>query len=113
MHSTTTYIVLGATIGLWGLLCVLLYRRFRRADWLAGSSVASCLFFLGATAATSFMVVGALYLVPIEGAVFVLALTHLYTASRAKEQDPLRQPPLGGDAATAATTGADVSDVLF
>jgi hypothetical protein len=82
MDVTTVAIMIAATIALWLLVCLLLYRRFHRAAWLAGSSVASCLFFLGATAITSCMVAGTRYLLPLELAILVLAVAHLRAAQR-------------------------------
>jgi hypothetical protein len=75
-------IVLAAGAGIWLLGCMLLYRLSRDAAWPAGSTVASCLFFLGATVLASILVPGALFLAPLWMGVLMLAVLHLLAAHR-------------------------------
>jgi hypothetical protein len=82
MEPLTTRIVLGIAVCLWLLFCVAIYRKFRSAAWLAASTGASCLFFLGATIAASFLVAGALFLLPLWISVAALIGMHLYSANR-------------------------------
>jgi hypothetical protein len=73
-------IMLGVGAGLWFLVCVLIYRSSRDAAWLAGSTVAACLFFLGATVLASIPVNGALLLLPLWLGILMLSLLHLRAA---------------------------------
>lgn len=91
MTPLALHIILGTSVVVWSLLCVLLYRSTRGAAWLAGSTVASCLFFLGATVAASILVHGALFLAPLWLGVVVLALLHLTAAQRAAVSPTLHQ----------------------
>jgi len=75
-------IIVVAAIVLWLFVCIVIYRFFRHAAWLAGSTAASCLFFLGATIATSFLVEGALFLAPLWLGIFILLGFHLHKALR-------------------------------
>jgi hypothetical protein len=76
----TVKIFLAASAATWLLVRILLHRVSRDAAWLAGSTVASCLFFLGATILVSVLVPGTLFLAPLGLGVFVLAVLHLHTA---------------------------------
>lgn len=80
MNPITLKILLSVSVGVWLLICLLIYKSSRTAAWLAGSTVASCLFFLGATVATSFLVKRALFLAPLWLGVLVLLLLHLRAA---------------------------------
>ena len=82
MHPMSLKIILGVSIVVWLLICLLIYEKFKSVAWLAGSTVASCLFFLGATVAASFLVNGALFLAPLWMGVLVLSLLHLRAARR-------------------------------
>ena len=82
MNSITLKIILGVSVGVWLLICLLIYKSSRTAAWLAGSTVGSCLFFLGATVAASFLVKRALFLAPLWLGVLVLLLLHLVAARR-------------------------------
>ena len=57
MNPITLKIILSVSVGGWLLICLLIYKSSRTAAWLAGSTVASCLFCLGATVAASFLVI--------------------------------------------------------
>ena len=85
-------IILVACATIWLLLCMLLYRGTRNAAWLAGATVASCLFFLGATVLASLLVPGALFLAPLWLGVLVLSVCHLQAAQR----NPTRIWPIAG-----------------
>ncbi|PYP82491.1 MAG: hypothetical protein DMF61_26235 [Blastocatellia bacterium AA13] len=93
MKSLSAEIILGFVVCLWFLLCVLTYRRFRSAAWLAGSSSASCLFFLGATIATSYMVLHAFFLLPLWIGVGLLLAMHLFSAQRTERSNFLADAP--------------------
>jgi preprotein translocase subunit SecG len=82
MNPMSLKIVLGVSIVVWLLICLLIYERSKSAVWLAGSTVASCLFFLGATVAASFLVKGTLFLAPLWMGVLILSLLHLRAAQR-------------------------------
>jgi len=71
---------------IWLLACMFIYRSFRHASWLAGSTVSSCLFFLGVTVATSFLVNGALYLMPLWLGIIILLIAHLFIAGRTRTE---------------------------
>jgi hypothetical protein len=80
MHEWSLTVALGIGLSFWLLACALLYKRNRSAAWLAGSSVARCLFLLGAAAASSAFVRGTLVLAPLWVGVFTLAVLHLRAA---------------------------------
>jgi hypothetical protein len=82
MSKLTLLALLAVITGVWAIVCALIYRQYRHAAWLAGSTVATCLFFLGATVAASFLVEGALFLLPLWVLVAVLAVVHLRAACR-------------------------------
>ncbi len=67
-------------LSIWLFLCAWIYHLFRRAAWLAGSSVSCCLFFVGATVAAGCFVPRALYLSPLALAVIVVLAVHLRAA---------------------------------
>lgn len=73
-------LALGAVV--WLLACLLLYRGTRYAAWLAGSTVASCLGFLGLTGLASVLVPGALALLPLWLGIVVLTGWHLWAAAQ-------------------------------
>lgn len=73
-------LALGAVV--WFLACLLLYRGTRYAAWLAGSTVASCLGFLGLTGLASVLVPGALALLPLWLGIVVLTGWHLWAAAQ-------------------------------
>ena len=83
MSVMTPQIILATCAVLWLLLCLLLYRVSRHAAWLAGTTVASCLFFLGVTVVASLQIARALFLLPLWLGVLVLAGLHLHAAQRA------------------------------
>jgi preprotein translocase subunit SecG len=80
MNSITSITIISICIIVWLFICLIIYRASRTAAWLAGSTVASCLFLLGATVAISFLVRRALFLTPLWFGILVLALLHLLTA---------------------------------
>jgi hypothetical protein len=82
MEPFITKIALGIVVCLWLFFCVSIYRKFRGAAWLAASTGASGLFFLGATIAASFMVAGALFLLPLWIGIAALKVIHLFSAYR-------------------------------
>lgn len=82
MSGLALKLVLGAGVVLWFMVCVWIYRVFQGAAWLAGSTVASCLFFLGTTVGASLWVRKALFLLPLWLAIAVLLLLHLREAQR-------------------------------
>ena len=88
MSSLILKIVLSMSVGVWLFICLIIYKSSRSAAWLASSTVASCLFFLGATLAASFLVKQAFFLTPLWFAVLVLLLLHLRAARR--ESDRMR-----------------------
>jgi hypothetical protein len=65
MDPITLKIILGMSVVVWLFICLIIYKSSRTAAWLAGSTVASCLFLLGATVAASFLVKRALFLAPL------------------------------------------------
>lgn len=75
-------VLLGGFVVVWLLVCLLLYRRYHKAVWLAASAVASCLFFIGAAIAASFLVTGALSLLPLWAGMLTLCGVHLRAAQR-------------------------------
>jgi len=99
MDPMTVKVILGGSVVVWLLVCLLLYQSSRTAAWLAGSTVASCLFFLGATVAASFLVKRALFLAPLWLGVLVLLLLHLVAARR--ESGGIEPRPGGGGRITA------------
>ncbi len=92
MHVITLKVILAASAVIWLLVCLLLYRVSRTAAWLAGSTVASCLFCLGATVLASVLVPGALTLAPLWLGVLVLTMLHLHAARR----EPTRMRTIPG-----------------
>lgn len=74
--------LLAGIVCLWLFFCMFLYTSSRNAAWLAGSTVPTCLFFLGVTAAASVLVPGTIYLLPLGAGVLILALVHLLRAQR-------------------------------
>jgi hypothetical protein len=92
MPVITMKIILAASAACWLLVCLLLYRISKHAAWLAGSTVASCLFFLGGTVLASVFVSGALALTPLWFGILVLTVFHLYAAHR----EPMRMRTLPG-----------------
>ena len=78
-------IALGLGVTAWLALCIFLYRLTRKAAWLAGSTVASCLCLLGAAVAASTLVKGALYLLPLWAGILLLSGAHLHAALRRPE----------------------------
>ena len=88
MASVLTKVPAVAAVILWLFVCVWIYRRFRRAAWLAGASVSCCLFFLGATIVACFFVPRAILLVPLALAIVVLLTVHLVAAQRDANQKP-------------------------
>ena len=83
MSVMTPQIILATCAMLWLLLCLLLYRVSRHAAWLAGATVASCLFFLGVTVVASLQIARALFLLPLWLGILILAGLHLHAARRA------------------------------
>jgi len=82
MNPMSLKIILGISVVVWLFICLLLYEKSKSAAWLAGSTVASCLFFLGTTVAASFLVKGSLFLAPLWTGVLSLSLLHLRAARR-------------------------------
>jgi len=80
LDMITAHTILGICTAIWMLICLLLYRCFRGADWLAGSTVASCLFFLGATVLAGSQVTGALLFTPLWLSILMLLSLHLHAA---------------------------------
>ena len=78
----TTKLFLGLAVFFWLLLCTTIYRKFRGAAWLAASTAASCLFFLGTTIVASLLVRGALFLLPLWIGVAALIAAHLLSAQK-------------------------------
>jgi len=95
-------IILMACATIWLLSCMLLYRGTRNAAWLAGATVASCLFFLGVTVLASMLVPGALFLAPLWLGVLVLSVLHLQAAQR----HPTQIWPIAGGMHHRQTTSA-------
>jgi hypothetical protein len=106
MDSMTLKLILGSSVGVWLLICLLIYKSSRTAAWLAGSTVASCLFFLGATVAASFLVKRALGVAPLWLGVFVLLLLHLHAARQ--ESDGMG-PRRGGGGRMDASSSAMIA----
>ena len=75
-------LLLAFTAVVWLLACLLLYRLTRHAAWLAGSTVASCLGFLGLAGLASALVSGALALLPLWLGIVVLLGWHLWAATQ-------------------------------
>lgn len=107
MNPITLKLILGVSVGVWLLICMLIYKSSRTAAWLAGSTVASCLFCLGATVAASFLVKRALFLAPLWLGVLVLLLLHLHAARR--ESGPMT-PYRGGSRQMTAPSPATTED---
>jgi peptidoglycan/LPS O-acetylase OafA/YrhL len=82
MHGWSLNVAFAIGLSFWLLACALLYKRNRAAAWLAGSSVARCLFLLGVAATSTAFVRGTLVLVPLWVGVFALAALHLHAARR-------------------------------
>ncbi len=109
MDSIPLKIILGGSVVVWLLICLLIYKSSRTAAWLAGSTVASGLFFLGATVAASFLVKRAFLLGPLWLGVLVLLLLHLHAARR--ESGPMT-PHRGGRGQMTAPSPATTEDVI-
>ncbi|HEX5885993.1 MAG TPA: hypothetical protein VFY67_15725 [Pyrinomonadaceae bacterium] len=77
----------------WLVACLQIYRTFKGSAWLAGPTVASCLFLLGATVIASVMVPSAFYLAPVWLFVFSLAALHLRAANRKPVRDAEKLTP--------------------
>ena len=105
MDIMTLRIILGAGAVVWLLACMLFYRIGRNAPWLAGSTVASCLFFLGVTVLASVLVRGARFLVPLWLGVLALAVLHLHAAYR----EPARMHTMPGTIGAAEVSKAPSS----
>lgn len=103
MDWTLQYLILGVIIFLWLLFCLRVYQVAKYAAWLAGSTVSTCLFFLGATVATSFLVSGATVLIPLWICILILSFVHL-SAARKNETNVSNQ-----FANTQATASSDTS----
>lgn len=80
MDQTLQYLILAILTVFWALCCLHIYAKAKYAAWLAGSTVATCLFFLGTTVIVSFLVSGALLLIPLWLAVIILSVVHLSAA---------------------------------
>jgi hypothetical protein len=91
----TLKIILAASGVIWLVICVSLYKLSKDTAWLAGLTVATCLFFLGATVIASFLVIRALFLSPLWLGILILSLLHL---SAAKQESigtrPYRSTPI-------------------
>ncbi len=85
MNSLTLKITLASLLVFWMAVCFQIYRAFKCSAWLAGPTVASCLFLLGATLIASVMIPSAFYLAPVWLFVFSLAALHLRAAHRKPE----------------------------
>lgn len=83
MNPLVLKIVIATVICVWLTACVFLYTLFKNAAWLAGSTVPSCLFFLGAAVAVSFLVNETVYLTPLWVGILILTVLHLHRARRA------------------------------
>ena len=106
MTPFTLYIILGVSVVVWSLACMSLYKATRGAAWLAGSTVASCLFFLGVTVAASLLVPGTFFLAPLWLGILVLTLLHLAAARRAAPSLPWSQAERPWQAPTASSSQA-------
>lgn len=73
-------IVFALGLCVWASICLILYRRSRHLPWLAGSTVASCLFLLGATVSVSFFVSKTGFLTPLWLGIVSLLVIHLDAA---------------------------------
>ena len=82
MASILLKISIGTFIIIWFFVCLSVYKSTRKAAWLAGSTVASCLFFLGTTVAISLLVKQAFLLAPLWAAILILLRIHLKAAQR-------------------------------
>lgn len=80
MDPITLKIIIGVSVVVWLFICLIIYQSSRTAAWLAGSTVASCLFFLGTTVAASLLVKRALFLAPLWLGVLFLSLLHIGAA---------------------------------
>ena len=87
MNSLTLKITLAGLAVFWMAVCFQIYRSFKGSAWLAGPTVASCLFLVGATLIASIMIPSAFYLAPVWLFVFSLAALHLHAANRKPEED--------------------------
>jgi len=78
---TTTMMGVCALLVIWLLACAALYRRFRRARWLAGGLSTATLAALGCTIAAATLVAGTAWLVPLALAVLLVVAAHLRAAT--------------------------------
>jgi hypothetical protein len=67
----------------WFFVCVRISRWYQDATLLAGPTAASCMFLLGATVASSFLVPGALFMAPMWLGIVVGLFVHLGKAKAA------------------------------
>jgi hypothetical protein len=99
-------VILALFLLAWFVVCTWLYRVLRSHAWLAGSSTASCAFFLGATVACGFFVVRAAFLVPLGIAVTTLLCLHIRGSRiQAPSENPHLDPAFS-DAAMTRPIGA-------
>ena len=82
MSTMNFKITVAVAVVVWMIVCLVIYRAFRHAAWLAASKAASCLFLTGATMAASLFVLESLWLVPLWVGLAVLAAVHLHEASQ-------------------------------
>lgn len=97
MNSTTMAILIVLVTATWLLTCTYLYRSWRSAAWLAGSTAAAALFFTGAAMACSVMVHGSHFLAPVWLGMVAVLLMHVRAALQnsrpeREEQEPVACP---------------------
>jgi hypothetical protein len=110
MDAPTFELIFGLGTVVCFFLCGWLYHVSRTAAWLAGATVAACVFCLGVTVAASFRVPGALALTPLWVGIGVLCGGHLYTAWRAAAHDAFvggRKRPEGRATSAESLAGQD------
>ena len=93
MNSFILKLILATVALFWLVVCFQIYRTFKGSAWLAGPTVASCLFLLGATVIASIMIPSAFYLAPVWLFVLSLAALHLRAANRTPERDVEKVTP--------------------
>lgn len=110
MTPFTLTIILMFSILSWLLVCLFLYRKFSQAAWLAGSSVSSSSFFLGATLIAGIKVPISFLMTPLWLGVGILLFVHLNAAQRANRHTLATQDLIQQDSNHSQNTERESGD---
>jgi len=93
MTTTGFPLLYAIATGIVGATCLLLYRAHRATPWLAGATVAGCLFFVCVSVGATYRARDAIGLLPMWCALVILAALHLGAARRENERARSAQRP--------------------